>query len=155
MEIGRWFMFESLGPAVPGSLVMEDRKADFLSYLSWEAQWSGISFPAGHPVLGDVLAAGGARGAPGAWPQPSGTRLGWPEENGGSQVLCPALHRQKQVWWGNMGDKGQIILDHGSQMPSRALGGGSWQALQLLWGVLSLGNMVRNQTPVFVHSLRR
>lgn len=48
-------MFESLGPAVPGSLVMEDRKADFLPYLSWEAQQSWIRFPAGHPVLGGVL----------------------------------------------------------------------------------------------------
>lgn len=54
-------MFESLGPAVPGSLVMEDRKADFLPYLSWEAQQSGIGFPEGHPVLGDMLGRRSAR----------------------------------------------------------------------------------------------
>ena len=48
-------MFESLGPAVPGSPVMEDRKADLLPYLSQEAQRSRISFPGGQPELGGVL----------------------------------------------------------------------------------------------------
>lgn len=65
-------MFESLGPAVPGSLVMEDRKADFLPYLSWDAQQSWISFPEGHPGLRDVLGCrgcgAGSRGpAPAIW----------------------------------------------------------------------------------------
>lgn len=31
---------------------MEDRKADFLSYLSWEALRRRLSVPAGHPLLG-------------------------------------------------------------------------------------------------------
>lgn len=48
-------MFESLGPAVSGSLVMEDRKADFLPYLSREAQQSWICFREGHPGLKEVL----------------------------------------------------------------------------------------------------
>lgn len=56
-------MFESLGPAVLGSLATEDRKADFLPYLSWEAQWGWISLPEGHPELGDVLGRGMSSGS--------------------------------------------------------------------------------------------
>lgn len=63
---------KSLGPAVPGSLVMEDRKADFLPYLSREAQQSWICFREGHPRLRDVLGCrrcgAGSRGpAPAIW----------------------------------------------------------------------------------------
>lgn len=65
-------MFESSGPAVPGSLVMAGRKADFLPYLSWEVWRSSIGFPEGHPRPRDVLGCGscgaGSRGpAPAIW----------------------------------------------------------------------------------------
>lgn len=79
-------MFESLGPAVPGSLVMEDREADFLPYLSQD------QLPEGHPELGAEL------GCRRCWvssrsPAPANrARPCWPEETGESQVLCPVLH---------------------------------------------------------------
>lgn len=154
MEIGRWFMFESLGPAVPGSLVMEDRKADFLPYLSWKAQRSWVSFLEGHPVLGDVLGcreyqASSRSPAPALW----GT-AGLARGDGLSQVLCPALHHQEQVQWRTWGIKARSFWTTASRC-HQGPWGGSWQALCLHRGVLSLGNMVRNQTHVFVHSLRR
>lgn len=87
-------MFESLSPAVPGSLVLEDRKADFLPYLSWEAQLSGISFPEGHPELGDVL---GCRQCRVSSRSPAAAKLGhggasWRRLERAEVCLCPALH---------------------------------------------------------------
>lgn len=84
-------MFESLGPAVPGSLVMEDRKADLLPYLSGEAQRSWIGFAEGHPRLGDVLGCrkcpASSRGpAPAVWHE-----AGLARGDGESGFLDPAL----------------------------------------------------------------
>lgn len=110
-------MFESLGPAVPGSLVMEDRKADFLPYLSWEAQRSSISFPEGHPGLRDVLGCGrcgvGSRGpAPAIWATARLAGGKWTEPSSVSSAALPKAGAMR-----NLGNKGRIILDHGSQMP--------------------------------------
>lgn len=85
-------MFESLGPAVPGSPVMEDRKADLLPYLSQEAQRSRISFPGGQPELGGVLGCRRAGGALGAQPLAIRAWPSWPEETGESQFLYSVLY---------------------------------------------------------------
>lgn len=107
-------MFESLGPAVPGSLVMEDRKADFLPYLSWEAQQSWISFPEGHPVLGGVLGCREHQLSSRSLAPAIGALLGWPGEME-SHIPCPELRLQKQVPWGAWGIKPRSSW---TQMPS-------------------------------------
>lgn len=103
-------MFESLGPAVPGSLVMEDRKADLLPYLSGEAQWSWISFAEGHPGLGDVLGCrkcwvSSGSPAPAIW-----DGAGLVGGDGESRFPCLVLHRQKQVQWGTWGIKANHLV---------------------------------------------
>lgn len=68
-------MLESLGPAVPGSLVKEDRGADFLPYLSWRLSGAGSAFQRDSLGWGTCQAVGGAGGAPGDRPQHM--RHGW------------------------------------------------------------------------------
>lgn len=115
-------MFESLGPAVPGSLVMEDRKADFVPYLSQEAQQSWIGFPEGHPGLRDVLGCRrygvGSRGpAPAIWAM---ARLAAGKRREPSSVSSAALPKAGAVR--NPGNEGWIGSDHSSRMPYMALG---------------------------------
>lgn len=117
-------MFESLGPAVPGSPVMEDRKADLLPYLSQEAQRSRISFPGGQPELGGVLGCRRCRGSSGsrALSHQGMAELARGDWREPISVLSAVLLEARAME--DPRDKGQIILNQDSQMPSRALG---WQ----------------------------
>ena len=154
MEIGRWFMFESLGPAVPGSPVMEDRKADLLPYLSQEAQRSRISFPGGQPELGVCWAAGGA----GELWEPSPYTSG--HGRAGRRRLerahfCVQCYIARSMCDGGAGGQRPDHFKPGLPDAIKGPGVVADKPSSSCGGALSLGNMVRNQTRVFVHSLRR